>query len=86
MRIKNGFIIENTGEHYSVKSVSGNIQSGIFLSDIDLFLWRMLEKGDASKTDMLDALLEEFDISTVLALGNIDTFLKIMKEHGIIEE
>ena len=34
----------------------------------------------------LDALLENFEISTVLALGDIDVFLRTMKENGIIEE
>ena len=30
-------------------------------------------------------LLKEFEISTVLALGEIDTFIKILKENEIFE-
>ena len=46
----------------------------------------MLEKGNPTKKDMLNALLDNFEISTVLALGDIDVFLRTMKENGIIEE
>ena len=35
----------------------------------------LLAKIDATKTEMLNALIENFDISTVLALGNIDVFV-----------
>ena len=34
---------------------------------------------------MLNALIENFDISTVLALGDIDVFVRTMKENEIIE-
>ncbi len=46
----------------------------------------MLENGNPTKSEMLNALLDNFEISTVLALGDIDVFLRTMRENGIIEE
>ena len=46
----------------------------------------MLKNGDVSKPQMLDALLDNFDISTVLALSDIDVFIRTMRENGLIEE
>ena len=52
---------------------------------ITRFLWNLLLEKDLTKTEMLNALIENFDISTVLALGDIDVFVRTMKENGIIE-
>ena len=34
---------------------------------------------------MLNMLLQKYDISTVLALNDIDVFARTLKEHGILE-
>ncbi len=89
MRIKDEFIIKNI-DGQNIVSVKNNkdyiLRDTIVLTDTALFLWDLLKNKDVTKTDMLNALLENFDISTVLALGNIDVFLRTMKENGIIEE
>ena len=62
------------------------IDNTIVLTETALFLWKMLENGNPTKSEMLNALLDNFEISTVLALGDIDVFLRTMRENGIIEE
>ena len=89
MKIKKGFIIENhSGQNILVYKGSEKISftQNIVLSETAVFLWRYLEKNNATKAQMLGALIEAFDISTVLALGDIDTFVKTLKANGIIEE
>ncbi len=86
MRIKEGFSLKNFEGQYRVVSDNGELENTIVLTDTDLFLWNMLKEKDASKTEMLNALLGNFDISTVLALGDIDVFLRTMKENGITED
>ena len=56
------------------------------LTDTAAFLWKMLENVNPTKKEMLNALLLNFDISTVLALSDIDIFLRTMRENGILEE
>lgn len=89
MRIKDGFKLVNLQGQNTVIPDNGNtggLNNTIVLTDTAVFLWRMLENSDPTKTEMLSALLDNFDISTVLALGDIDIFLRTMKENGIIEE
>ena len=68
------------------KDGSDALENTIVLTETAMFLWHMLENGNPTKKDMLNALLDNFEISTVLALGDIDVFLRTMKENGIIEE
>ena len=86
MRIKDGFSLKNFEGQYTVVSDNGELENTIVLTDTALFLWNLLKTREVSKTDMLNALLDNFDISTVLALGDIDVFLRTMKENGIIED
>ncbi len=86
VRIKDGFSLKNFEGQYTVVSDNGELENTIVLTDTALFLWNLLKEKNVSKTEMLNALLSNFDISTVLALGNIDVFLRTMKENGITED
>ncbi|MBO5019268.1 MAG: PqqD family protein [Clostridia bacterium] len=88
MRIKSGYELKKREDRYIVTyngTVSGELDNSIVLADTAVFLWNLLKEKDVTKTEMLNALIENFDISTVLALGNIDVFVRTMKENGIIE-
>ena len=85
MHIKDGFTVKNLQGQMTVVAEKG-IDNTIVLTETALFLWKMLENGNPSKSEMLNALLDNFEISTVLALGDIDVFLRTMRENGIIEE
>ena len=84
LRIKSGFDIINVDGHYVIKGENGLNQT-IILDEISLFLWNNLKDKDFSKNEMLDLLLKAFEISTVLALGEIDKFVRILRENEIIE-
>ena len=86
VRIKDGFSVKNLQGQYTVVADNGGLENTIVLTDTALFLWNLLKTKDTSKTEMLNALLENFDISTVLALGDIDVFIRTMKENGITED
>lgn len=84
MRIKDDFWLE---ERLGQMAVAGkNLpDNDIVLSDTAVFLWNLLKEKEVTKAQMLEELLKAFDISTVLALGDIDTFIRMMRENGIIE-
>lgn len=86
VRIKDGFSLKNFEGQYTVVADNGELENTIVLTDTALFLWNLLKEKNVSKTEMLNALLNNFDISTVLALGDIDVFLRTMKENGITED
>lgn len=84
LRIKSGFDVVQVDGHYVIKGEQ-KINQTIILDEISLFLWNNLNNKDFSKNEMLDLLLNKFEISTVLALGEIDKFVRILKENGIID-
>ena len=89
MRIKDGYKVVNMQGQNTVvyeKDGSDKLENTIVLTETAMFLWHMLENGNPTKKDMLNALLDNFEISTVLALGDIDVFLRTMKENGVIED
>lgn len=89
MRIKDGFKVVNYhGQHTVVANGNngGKLQNTIVLTDTALFLWNLLKEKSVTKSEMLNKLLDNFEISTVLALGDIDVFLRTMRENGILEE
>lgn len=88
MKIKDGYELENRSGQYVVtyKGVaSSSLDNSIILTENAVFLWNLLKEKDVTKTQMLDELIANFDISTVLALGDIDVFVRTMRENGIIE-
>ena len=89
MRIKDGFELENhSGINVVVRKTENSDTpfNTITLTDTAVFLWNLLKEKDVTKTEMLGALIDNFEISTVLALGDIDVFVRTMKENGIIIE
>lgn len=85
MKIDEKFILKTVDGHTVIfDSQSGKSFSEADFSEIRLFLWGLLKSHDVTKAQMLDEVLGQFDISTVLALGEIDGFIKIIKEYGII--
>ncbi len=89
MKIKKDFELQNKQGQWLIVykgNPTGAQLNSIVLSDTAVFLWNLLKERDFTKTEMLDALISEFDISTVLALGNIDVFVRTLRENDIIEE
>ena len=87
MKIKDGFKLEYRSGQNVVVAENTNPDgqdNAILLNETAAFLWNLLKEKDLTKTEMLNALIENFDISTVLALGDIDVFVRTMKENGII--
>ena len=88
MKIKSGFeLVKRSGQNIVVSKngTDSKLDNYIVLNDTAVFLWNLLKEKDVTKTEVLNAVIENFDISTVLALGDIDVFVRTMKENGIIE-
>lgn len=89
MRIKPHFSLKTENGQNVIVCKEGHLHgfnNTITLSETAAFLWRQLEQGDKSGDQLLNLMLEEYDISTVLALNDIDIFLKTLRQNGILEE
>ncbi|MBE6749608.1 MAG: PqqD family protein [Ruminococcaceae bacterium] len=87
MKIKNEFsLIKSSGQNIVItKKPQKKPLNTIVLTDTSVFLWKLLKENDVSKSDMLDALMKEFDLSVILALSDIDIFIRTMRENDILE-
>ena len=82
--IKDGFeLINKEGQDYICSKTDRKAE--IPVSVFSAFLWNNFKDLPLNKGQMLEKLLADFDISTVLALGEIDNFLRMLRENGIIE-
>lgn len=89
MKIKKGFsLVKHNGQNVIVcdKNIIKDYTSNIILNETSSFLWHLIEENEnITKEDMLNQLLQKYDISTVLALNDIDVFARTLKEHSILE-
>ncbi len=86
MKIKNDFFLTYVDGQNVVKSKSGCLNDSIFLNETAAFLWSQLSESEQTKEQLLNKLLANFDISTVLALNDIDVFVKTLNKYGILDE
>ena len=85
MKLKNGYTLIEIDGSFKVLSPDNAQINDFDLSEYGAFLWHCLNKSELSNAELLNKLLDAFQISTVLALGEIDTFIKKCKENGILE-
>ena len=88
MKIKPDFLLKNDkGKHIIVATGENarSFSSSIVLQKTAVYMWQLLSEKEMSKEALVNALLAEFDISTVLALNDVDSFFKTLKENGILE-
>ncbi len=86
MKLKNGYTLLKNKDGAVVCFGDCPLENTVSINEIGVFLWEILQTKDTSSNELLNLLLENFEISTVLALGEIDTFIKIMKNNGIFEK
>ena len=87
MKIKEGFIRRNIGGNDVVVAVgkaSVNFNAMINLNSTGALLWSLLEK-EATEAELVDALLDKYDIDEATAKRDVDAFLFKARSAGIIE-
>ena len=87
MRIKDGFLLRETAGKYIVLPLGGELDLGslITLNETGAFLWRLLENG-ASREELVEALLEEYDVDKERAEKDLDVLLAKMNAVGVLED
>lgn len=87
MKLKEGFYLERSEGQNIIKCCdAAKMHNLITLNSHTAFLFKCLEDGEKSKEELLNLMLQNLDVSTVLALSDIDVFVKTLRENGIIEE
>lgn len=87
MKISEGYLLRSVAGKNIVVSIGSdvNFNGMLTLNDTGVFLWNLLQK-DTTKEEMLEAVLEEYDVSSDIALQDIESFLQKLKDTGILED
>ncbi len=88
MKIKPGYMLREVAGCSVVVAIGTDtmdFNGMINLNETGTFLWKLLEKGSTIE-QLVDAVLEEYDIDKETANSDIFLFLNKMREAGLIDE
>ncbi len=87
MKIKDNFILREIAGSYVVVPVgdlSLDFSGVITLNETGAFLFERLQKG-AEREELLQALLEEYNVTPEKAAADLDIFLKKVSDADVLE-
>ena len=86
MRIVNDSALEKVGEKYFVfiNGYDDRTTKVVMLNSSSAWLWQQMEGRDFSREEALDALLGHFDITKEQAEADLDNWLRILSDNGIL--
>lgn len=88
MKLKDGFVLKNIIDEWIVMPTGSNVkmfESAIVLNDAAAFMWKQLEKP-TSRADLLEAVLDEYDIDRQTAANDIDVLIDKLRGLDILQE
>lgn len=88
MKIKEGFILRKVGKEQVVVAIgeAAALLNGLIkLNASGVVLWKQLEQG-AQRSELVDTLLEKYDITRGQAEADVDAFLKPLLDIGAVTE
>ena len=88
MKIKENFILRKIAGDDVVVPIGENIadfNGAITLNETAALLWKELGTG-STREELKASLCKEYDVPEEKAYKDIDKFVNILKEHGILEE
>ena len=87
MKIKSDFILRKVADSYVVVPVGKltlDFNGIINLNETGAFLFELLQKG-AEREDLIEKMLEEYEVSPEKAASDIDIFIQKVKEADLLE-
>ena len=87
MKIKEGFILREVAGSYLVVAVGKAVKEfgGVVnLNETGAFLWKLLEKS-STESEMVDALLSEYDVDRDTAEKDVTAFTDKLMEAKLVE-
>lgn len=86
MKIRDEFFLKNENGQKIIKSSKKTPDNYIVLGNTAALLFELTKEKDCSRNEMFEYILKNSDISTVLALNDLDIFIKLMKENDMFEQ
>lgn len=86
MKIKDCFVLRNIAGINTIISsdASSNFEGMITLNDTGVFMWNILKNG-ATKEELVDKVINEYEIDKETASNDIDGFLEKLQSVDVFE-
>lgn len=88
MKIKDTFLLKNVAGKTIVVPVGKatlDFNAIITLNETGAFLFAKLQEKDMTESELISALLEEYDVSEEQAKNDIERFVKSITDAGVVE-
>ena len=88
MKAKQGFALQNVEDEYMLVPTSDNIRrfGGLVLrNEVSAFVWKKMQ-DPISKADLLQAVLEKYEVERAIADADLDTLLTTFRKYDVIED
>ena len=87
MQISKDFILQKVGSSHvavPVGETSKTFHGMVRLNETGVFLWDLLSKKDCTEEDLVNAILEEYDVAREIAAADIHRIVEQLRESGIL--
>ncbi|MDO4742861.1 MAG: PqqD family protein [bacterium] len=87
MKIKDGFLLKKIANEYiavSVGETNKYFNGIVHLNNTGAFIWECLEQ-QTTPTQIVQKLLEKYDVDEKTAEQSVNNFLNIIKENNFLE-
>lgn len=87
MKAKKGFVLRNVVGENILRPVGDNINQlngNLLMNEAAAFVWEKLQKS-SSRDDLLQAVLNKFDVDEATAAADLDKLLEELQNYGLIE-
>ena len=87
MKVKDGFVLRNVVDEYIVMPTGDNIakfDGAVVLNEVSAFVFEQM-KRPVSREDLLEAVLNEFEVDEATAKADLDALIEKLTEMGLIE-
>jgi len=87
MRINQDFILQKVGSSHvavPIGETSKTFHGMVRLNETGVFLWEKLSKSDCTEEDLVNAILEEYDVAREVAAADIHRIVEQLRQSGIL--
>ena len=86
MKAKPGFVVRNIADEFILMPTGDNIgkfNGTVLLNEVSAFVWEKLQ-NPLSKEDLLEAVLDEYEVSRDTAAKDLDNLLETLRGYDVI--
>ncbi len=89
MKLKSGFVLEEVGGSYLAVAVGERAEEFkvlIRMNATGAFLWSIISESDVTESELAARLVERYGIDTSLAERDVASFVKMLRNGGLLDD